>query len=114
MAAPIFRLLKSNAGREVSISGVTRTRWGVQRPEILIPLPSESKSEPPAFGTPLAMGVRVRVLRGSLQGRVGQVMALPDLPQQIESGARVRCAEVDLGGDEGRTLIPFANLEIFR
>ena len=54
MAAPIFRLLKSNAGREVSISGVTRVRWGVQRPEILIPLPSESKSEPPAFGTPLS------------------------------------------------------------
>ena len=77
-------------------------------------LPSESKSEPPAFGTPLAIGVRVRVLRGSLQGRVGPVMALPDLPQQMVSGARVRCAEVDLGGDEGRTSIPFANLEIFR
>jgi hypothetical protein len=30
------------------------------------------------------------------------------------SGARLRCAEVDLGGDDGRTLIPFANLEIFR
>jgi len=114
MAAPIFRLLKSNAGREVSISAITRTRWGVQRPEILIPLPADSRSEPPAFGTPLAAGVRVRVLRGSLQGRVGPVTALPDSPQQIVSGARVRCAEIDLGGDEGRTLIPFANLEIFR
>ena len=62
----------------------------------------------------MAFGVRVRVLRGSLQGRVGPVTALPDLPQQIISGARVRCAEIDLGGDEGRTLIPFANLEIFR
>jgi hypothetical protein len=56
----------------------------------------------------------VRVLRGSCQGRVGPVTGLPDLPQQIGSGARVRCAEVDLGGTEGRTLIPFANLEIFR
>jgi len=114
MAAPIFRLLKSNSGREASISGATQTRWGIQRPEILIPLPAESWSEPPAFGTPLAMGVRVRVLRGSWQGRVGLVTALPDLPQAISSGARVRCAEVDLGGDEGPTLIPFANLEIFR
>lgn len=114
MAAPIFKLLKSNAGREASINGVTHARWGVQRPEILIPLPSESKSEPPAFGTPLALGVRVRVLRGSWQGRVGPVTTLPDLPQQIISGARVRCAEVDLGGDDGRTLIPLANLEIFR
>jgi hypothetical protein len=114
MAAPIFRLLKSNTGREVSISAVTRTRWGVQRPEIVIPLPSDSKPEPPAFGMPLAVGVRVRVLRGPRQGKVGQVTALPDLPQQIETGAKVHCAEVDLGGDDGRTLVPFANLEIFR
>jgi hypothetical protein len=114
MAAPIFKLLKSNVGREVSISALTRTRWGVQRPEIVIPLPSDSKPEPPAFGMPLAVGVRVRVMRGPRQGRVGQVTALPELPQQIETGAKVHCAEVDLGGDDGRTLVPFANLEIFR
>ena len=114
MAAPIFKLLKSNVGREVSISALTRSRWGVQRPEILIPLPSDSKPEPPAFGMPLAMGVRVRVLRGPRQGKVGLVTALPELPQQIETGAKVHCAEVDLGGDDGHTLVPFANLEIFR
>jgi hypothetical protein len=114
MAAPIFRLLKSSSGREVSISALTCPRWGVQRPEILIPLPSDSKPEPPAFGMPLAVGVRVRVLRGSRQGKVGQVTALPELPQQIETGAKVHCAEVDLGGDDGRTLVPFANLEILR
>jgi hypothetical protein len=114
MAAPIFKLLKSNVGREVSISALTRTRWGVQRPEIVIPLPSDSKPEPPAYGIPLAVGVRVRVMRGPRQGKVGQVTALPELPQQIETGAKVHCAEVDLGGDDGRTLVPFANLEIFR
>jgi hypothetical protein len=114
MAAPIFKLLKSNVGREVSISALTRTRWGVQRPEILIPLPADSRPEPPAFGMPLAVGVRVRVMRGPRQGKVGSVTALPELPQQIETGARVHCAEVDLGSDDGRTLVPFANLEIFR
>ena len=114
MAAPIFKLLKSNAGREVSISAVTRTRWGIQRPEVLIPLPSDSRPEPPGFGLPLAAGVRVRVLRGSQQGKVGLITALPNLPQQIVTGAKVHCAEVDLGGDEGRTLVPFANLEILR
>jgi len=114
MAAPIFKLLKSNAGREVSISALTRTRWGVQRPEILIPLPSDSKLEPPAFGVPVAVGVRVRILRGPWRGTVGQVTALPELPQQIETGAKVHCAEVDLGSDDRRTLVPLANLEIFR
>jgi hypothetical protein len=114
MAEPIFKLLNSNVGREVSISALTRTRWGVLRPEILIPLPSDSRPEPPAFGIPLAVGVRVRVMRGSQRGKVGQVTALPELPQPIETGAKVHCAEVDLGGDDGRTLVPFANLEIFR
>jgi hypothetical protein len=114
MATPIFRLLKSNVGREVSISALTRTRWGVQRPEVLIPLPSDSRPEPPTFGMPLAVGVRVRVLRGARQGKVGQVTLIPEQPQQIESGAKVRCAEIDLSGDDGHVMIPFANLEILR
>jgi hypothetical protein len=114
IAAPIFKLLKSNAGREVSISAVTRTRWGMQRPEILIPLPADTRSEPPAFGMPLALGGRVRVLRGSRRGKVGQVTALLERAQEIETGAKVLCAEIDLGGDEGRVLVPFANLEIMR
>lgn len=114
MSAPIFKLLKSSVGREAAISAATRTRWGVHRPEILIPLPADTRSEPPAFGMPLAMGVRVRVLRGSRRGRVGQVTALPERAQTIESGARVLCAEVDLSGDDGRVMVPFANLEIMR
>lgn len=114
MSAPIFKLLKSNAGREASISALTQARWGIRRPEILIPLPADVKSEPPAFGMPLALGVRVRILRGSLRGKVGLITAVPERPQAIESGAKVLCAEVDLGGDDGRTLVPFANLEIMR
>jgi hypothetical protein len=114
MAAPIFKLLKSNAGREVSISALTRTRWGMQRPEIVIPLPADTRPEPPRYGMPLAVGARVRVLRGSRQSKVGQVISIPEQLQQIESGAKVRCAEVDLGGDDGHAMIPFANLEILR
>jgi hypothetical protein len=41
MASVMFELLRSNAGREASISGVTRLRWGTVRPEIIIPLPRE-------------------------------------------------------------------------
>jgi hypothetical protein len=114
MAAPIFKLLKSNAGREASISALTRARRGVQRPEILIPLPSDSKLEPPALGMPLAVGVRVRVLRGPQRSAVGVVTALPAAPQPIETGAKIHCAEIDLGGDDGHTLVPLANLEILR
>ena len=58
--------------------------------------------------------LRVRVLRGPQRGAVGLVAALPELPQPIETGAKVHCAEVDLGGDDGHLLVPLANLEIFR
>ena len=114
MARPIFKLLQSQSGREASISSLTRTRWGVARPEILIPLPADTKpSPPPAVGTPIALGVRVRVIRGSHQGATGIVSALPDQLVQIESGLRVRGAEVDLEA-VGKTFMPFANLEILR
>ena len=114
MSEPIFKLLKSNVGREASISAVTHTRWGVVRPEILIPLPSESQPEQPSFGMPLAVGVRVRVVRGAKQGAVGTITAIPPQPRQIESGAHVHGAEIDLGGEEGHVFVPFANLEILR
>ncbi len=114
MARPIFKLLQSQSGREASISAVTRTRWGITRPEILIPLPADTKPSPvAAIGTPIALGVRVRVVRGLHQGASGVVSALSDQLTQIESGARVHGAEVDLD-TIGKTFVPFANLEILR
>lgn len=114
MSRPIFNLLQSHAGREASLSALTQTRWGVMRPEILIPLPSDTKpAAPVALGTPLTIGARVRVVRGALQGATGLVATIPDRPIQIGSGARTYGAEVDLD-DVGRTFVPFANLEILR
>jgi hypothetical protein len=112
MARPIFTLLQSQAGREASISAITRTRWGLTRPEILIPLPADSKPLPPsALGTPLTVDAPVRVVRGPRQGETGTIRALFDQPRRIESGARLYGAEVDLDVS-GRQFIPFANLEI--
>lgn len=114
MAAPTFKLLQSQSGREASISAITRTRWGVIRPEILIPLPADSKPTPPAaVATPVTTGIRVRVVRGAWQGATGVVSGSVDRPRQIESGARVHGVEVDLDR-VGRVFVPFANLEILR
>lgn len=113
MSPPIFKLLKTQGGREIAMSASTRSRWGVVRPEVVVPLPSDSRIEAPAFGLPLAVGVRVRIVRGARQGEAGTVAAIPARPQVLESGARVRGAEIDLG-DDGKTFVPFANLEILR
>lgn len=114
MAEPIFRLLTTHEGREASISGKTRTRWSIVRPEVVIPLPAETM--PPAqsrSGAPLTIGARVRIVRAPYAGQVGVVTALPAYARRIETGARVCGAEVKL--DQGAPLfVPLANLEVLR
>ena len=113
MSLPIFKLLKTQGGREIAINATTRTRWGAIRPEILVPLPSDSKIEAPTFGLPLAVGVRVRIVRGPQQGMAGVVSSIPARAQPFENGTHVHGAEIDLG-DDGKVFVPFANLEILR
>lgn len=115
MAEPIFTLLRGQTGREASISAETRVRFGVTRPEILIPLPVESRpSPPPPAGAPLKVEARVRVVRPPNLGAVGVVSAIVPKAQRTESGARLRGAEVDLGGEIGTVFVPYVNLELLR
>ena len=114
MSTPIFRLLQTNDGREASISGQVQPRWGIVRPEVVIPLPAETV--PPAGtqpGTPLRVGARVRLVRAPYVGAVGTVVALPAHARRIETGAMVHGAEVDLG-QEAPVFAPLANLEVLR
>lgn len=114
MSEPIFRLLTTNEGREASISGHIQSRWGIVRPEIVIPLPAETV--PPArtqSGAPLRVGARVRIVRAPLMGAVGVVVALPAHARRIETEARVHGAEVDLNR-ETPVFVPLANLQVLR
>jgi hypothetical protein len=114
MARPIFKLLQGQAGREASISAITRTRWGITRPEIIIPLPADSRPALPSnVGMLLANNSRVRVVRGPHHGEVGNVTSVADQPRRIENGARVYGAEVNLDAS-GKMFVPLANLEILR
>lgn len=112
MAPVIFELLRSNAGREASISGVTRLRWGAVRPEIIIPLQgSGTTPSPRRLGGALEVGTQVRVIRQPYLGSVGRVVNLPSQPRVVDSGARLRGAEVELE-EKGRVFVPYANLEL--
>ena len=114
MSTPIFRLLTTNDGREASISGVVQPRWGIVRPEVIIPLPAETlppdRTQP---GAPLTVGTRVRVVRAPHMSAVGTIMALPTYARSIDTGARVRGAEVDVG-QKTPIFVPLANLEVLR
>jgi len=114
MSKPLFRLLATNDGREASISGQVQPRWGIVRPEIIVPLPAETL--PPAQtqpGTPLTVRAQVRVVRAPYMGAVGTVVALPVHARRIKTGIKVHGAEIDLG--QGTPVfIPLANLEVLR
>jgi hypothetical protein len=112
MASVIFELLRSNAGREASISGVTRLRWGTVRPEIIIPLQRRGTTPPPQqLGGALEVGAQVRIIRQPYLGSIGQVVSLPSQPRTVDSGASLRGAEVELE-EIGRVFVPYTNLEL--
>lgn len=114
MSEPVFQLLTTNDGREASISGRVRPRWGVVRPEIVITLPAESLPSSQAQpGTPLTIGARVRVVRAPYLGQVGTVVTLVDHPRHIETDARVHGALIDLEQGEP-VFVPLVNLEVLR
>jgi hypothetical protein len=112
MSTVIFRLLAGHEGREASVSGRMRPRSGVVRPEVIISLPAEKvpvARRPP--GVPLTVGAQVRAVRSPHTGATGTVTALPSDPRRIETGARVRVAEVDIGAGSPIS-VPLVNLEV--
>ena len=114
MADSIFDLLKKYDGSEASLSGKASTHWEATRPEIIIPQLGESA--PPGRerrALPLNIGLTVRIISQPYQGAVGGITDLPYWPQEMDSGARLHVARVDLG-DEGVVSVPLANLELLR
>jgi hypothetical protein len=107
-------LLASNAGREAWVNALAWDRFAGHRPEVIIPLPSPGQApNSPTDGEALAVGLRVRIIRGVGAPGVGQVIALSEEVGFTASGVRARLATIKL--DESHdppVTIAFANLEI--
>jgi hypothetical protein len=109
MTQVIFDLLRSLDGREASISGDIGNRWHPMRPYIVIPMPTQV-GRAIQTDAPLAIGERVRLLRGTYRGRSGTIQQKLAKRVQLETGARLLGAAVDLG--EGELIqVPHVNLE---
>ncbi|MBN2002726.1 MAG: hypothetical protein JXA21_05160 [Anaerolineae bacterium] len=109
MCQAIFDLLRSLSGRDASISGQLRCQWGVRRPYVVVPMPSQA-GNPINPEAPLGVGSRVRVLRGTYRGMSGVVSDMPKGLLLMDTGGRFPGVQVDLGGKD-TALIPFQNLE---
>jgi len=114
MMTRIFDLLAEHEGRETSISGGAAAARDPIRPEIIIPIlnrePPQKRASKPVGLEP---GTEVRAVREPYAGQVGTVVDVPQYAQRLETGARIRCAEIDFGG-EGSAFIPLVNLDILR
>lgn len=112
----IFRIFSLYQGREAFVLRPPAGPDGWPgRPEILIPVPTESPPPPePAGEVHLHPGVRVRLLREPYRGRTGTVSGLSPRPWTLDSGLRSWCAEIQLDGEEGRIWVPVYNVEVLR
>ena len=114
MARRTFDLLASRAGADASLNGATQIRAGVMRPEILIPLTGEARTQDAVAkqkAGQLDVGRPVRIIRDPYFGLIGSVHALPPEPQTLDSGSKARVLEVKLDSGESVT-IPRANVEL--
>lgn len=114
MSERAFELLSAADGQEVAISGMTRLRGGLARPEVVIPLPRSSvqgRDLTSQQAPTIKVGSTARILVGPHMGRIARVSAIPTRPQLLPSGILARAAELTLG-DGSQTLLPLLNIEV--
>ena len=115
MAEQTFTLLKAREGMKTSINGATQIRAGVVRPEIVIPLESDTVQtvevgEDGSTEGILEVGSSVRIIREPYFGQLGRVTELPVELQNLETEAQVRVLRVELENGQ-QTTLPRANVE---
>ncbi len=106
-----FRLLSTNAQRDVTVNAEALNRFSGQRPEIIIPLPASGEPPVPLDLEQFRLEQRVHLLRAPHQGTVGRITGLPEELGIFSSGLRAPAAEVEIEGGE-RVLVPLANIEV--
>ena len=114
MAERTFQLLASREGDNAAVNGATQIRAGGMRPEIVIPLSEDKKSdepEPEHSAGVLDVGTVIRIIRDPHFGLIGTVAALPPELTQLESESKARVLDVKVGSSETVT-VPRANVEL--
>jgi len=97
-------------GTEVAVNGATQIRAGVQRPEVIGPALSEASFRQ-SQTEPIAIGDKVRIVRGWAFGKTGTIRDIPNQPKPIGSGGTALVVDVELN-DNTRITVPKPNIEI--
>jgi hypothetical protein len=111
MNSAAYKLLTTNAKRDVTINAEAFNRYTGTKPEVIIPLPVSQEPPPPTDVSELEAGQTVRLRRAPHAGEIGTLVKLHPGLSTLPSGLRAPAGDVKLeNGDQ--ILVPLVNLEI--
>ena len=111
MNTTAYRLLVSNAQRDITINAMENNRFNGNRPEIVIPLQGSGNPPIPIDLDEVRSGQTVKVVSAPYFGAVGTVSRLLPGKTRFPSGLKLPAVEINFeNGNKG--VIPVANIEV--
>jgi hypothetical protein len=111
MNSAAYKLLSTNAKREITVNAEVYDRYTGARPEIIIPLPTSSDPPMPNETETFAVGQQVKMRRPPSMGMIGSIVAIKPGLTVLPSGLRAQAAEVKLENNE-TVIVPLINIEV--
>ena len=111
MNSSAFKLLSTNAKRDVTVNAEVYDRYTGARPEVIIPLPVSTDPPAPREVETFAPGLQVRMRRSPALGMIGSITAVKPGLTTLASGLHAPAAEVKLENGE-TVIVPLVNLEV--
>lgn len=111
MNSAAFKLLSTNAKRDMALNAEVFDRYSGARPEVIIPLPISADPPAPRDAETFVMGQQVRLRRPPAMGMIGSITAIKPGLTTLPSGLHAPAAEVKLENGE-IVVAPLVNLEV--
>jgi hypothetical protein len=107
-----YKLLSTNAKREIAVNAHTPNKKDGAVPEIFLSLPfNQEPPEAPVFES-FAPGQKVRVLSMIHPIRTGVIVTIPNGMTILANGVSAKAAKVQFDDTSDEILVPLSNLQV--